>query len=389
MKMVAVVPARGGSKGIPGKNIRPFCGKPLIYWVCKAAQDCHAIAQVYVSTDCEATSATARGLGLSKLHVIERAPETATDTASTESVLLDFAERVDFTHLALLQATSPLLTTEDLAKGCARLAAGRCDSVFSAVRQKRFRWSVDAKGLSHPDNYDPMRRPRRQEQAGFLVENGAFYITSRECLLQTGCRMSGRIEAIETPEDTYFELDDLFDWTIMEGLMRRREQLLRGDLQSRLRALHLVASDVDGCLTDSGMYYTETGDEIKKFNTRDGLGFHMLKEAGCKVAIITQENTELMRRRAAKMQVPELHQGILNKVAQMESMLEAHCLNWCDVAYLGDDLGDLELLRRVGVSACPADAIREVREVSDLVLSSIGGAGAFREFAEIILSARG
>ncbi len=389
MKTVAVVPARGGSKGIPGKNIRSFCGKPLIYWVCKAAQACDAIAEVYVSTDCESTAATARGLGLSKVHVIGRAPNTATDTASTESVLLDFAGRVDFTHLALLQATSPLLTADDLAKGCARLAAGPCDSVFSAVRQKRFRWSVDAEGLAHPDNYDPLHRPRRQEQEGFLVENGAFYITSRERLLETGCRMSGRIEAIEMPEDTYFELDDLFDWTIMEGLMRRREQVLRGDLPSRLRALRLVASDVDGCLTDSGMYYTETGDEIKKFNTRDGLGFRLLKEAGCKVAIITQENTELMRRRAAKMQVPELHQGILNKVAQMESMLEAHQIDWADVGYLGDDLGDLELLRRVGVSACPSDAIREVREVADIVLSSAGGTGAFREFAEIILSARG
>ncbi|MFM1920198.1 MAG: acylneuraminate cytidylyltransferase [Candidatus Hydrogenedentota bacterium] len=388
MRLVAVVPARGGSKGIPGKNIRPFCGKPLLYWVCKAAEDCAAIDAVYVSTDSEEIAAAARGLGLSKLRVIERDSGTATDSASTESVLLDFADRVDFTHLALLQATSPLLQSSELDEACARIAAGACDSVFSAVRQKRFRWTIDSSGKAIPENYDPLRRPRRQEHEGFLVENGAFYVTSRARLLESGCRMSGRIEVVEMPEDAYFELDDLFDWTIMEGLMRRREQLRRGDLAARIRGLRLVASDVDGCLTDSGMYYTEQGDEIKKFNTRDGLGFRFLKEAGLGVAIITQENTDLMRRRAEKMQVPELHQGIFDKPACMAGMLRSHGLDWAQVGYLGDDRGDLELLRRAGVSACPADAVREVREVCDIVLQSPGGAGAFREFAELILSCR-
>lgn len=388
MKLVAIVPARGGSKGIPGKNVRPFCGKPLLYWVCRAAQDCAAIEAVYVSTDSEDIAAVARGLGLDKVRVIAREPETATDTASTESVLLDFAGRVEFTHLALLQATSPLLASAELDAAVARLAAGGCDSVFSAVRQKRFRWTVDATGAAQPDNYNPATRPRRQEHDGFLVENGAFYITSRERLLASGCRMSGRMEAVEMPEETYFELDDLTDWIIMEGLMRRREQIKRGGLRERLRAIRLVASDVDGCLTDSGMYYGEQGDEIKKFHTRDGLGFRLLREAGYQLAIITQEHTALMRRRAAKMGVVELHQAATDKVAVMEELLQRLGLDWSQAAYLGDDRGDLALLARVGVSACPADAIAEARDTVDMVLNTRGGEGAFREFAEQILLAR-
>jgi len=388
MKMVALIPARGGSKGIPGKNVRPFCGKPLLYWVCRAAEECDGIAETYVATDDEAIASAARALGLSKLRVIERDPSTATDAASTESALLDFAGRVDFTHLALLQATSPLLTGEDLDRGCAALSAGNNDSVFSAVRQKRFRWSLSEDGSAMPDNYDPRNRPRRQDAEGFLVENGAFYMTSREGLLASRCRMSGRTVAVEMPEDTYFELDDLFDWTIMEGLMQRRRQVQRGDWRERLPGLRLVASDVDGCLTDSGMYYAEQGDELKKFSTRDGMGFRLLQEAGFDTAIITLEQTELMTRRARKLKIEELHQGAEDKVGVMHDILSGKDYGLEHVAYMGDDLGDLELLKRVGVSACPSDAMPAVREAVDLVLETPGGSGAFREFAELILASR-
>ncbi len=388
MSIVAIVPARGGSKGIPGKNVRLFCGRPLLYWVCRAAQDCSAIDAVYVSTDSEEIATVARGLGLDKVRVIDRAPDTATDTASTESVLLDFAQRVDFSHLVLLQATSPLLTSTELEEGLSRIASGSCDSVFSAVRQKRFRWTVDTSGAARAENYDPLTRPRRQEHDGFLVENGAFYITSRARLIDSRCRMSGRIEVVEMAEETYFELDDLTDWTIMEGLMRRREQVRHGSLEMRMRRIRLVATDVDGCLTDSGMYYTEHGDELKKFSTRDGLGFRLLREAGYHLAIITLENTELMKRRAAKLRVEELHQGAEDKVSVMAEILQRLGLDWSEAAYLGDDRGDLALLARVGVSACPADAIAEARETVDLVTTVPGGAGAFREFAECILGVR-
>jgi N-acylneuraminate cytidylyltransferase len=388
MSTVALIPARGGSKGIPGKNVRPFCGQPLIYWVCKAAQDCAVIDAVYVSTDDEEIASVARGLGLSKVQVIERDPATATDQASTESVMLDFAERVSFDRIVLLQATSPLLHRVDLDAGMARLNAGDCDSVLSVVRQTRFRWQPQSDGTATPANYDPQRRPRRQEAEGFLVENGAFYATTRERLLADGCRIGGRIAAVEMPEDTYFELDDAFDWTIAEGLMRRRMQVAKGSLEDRVRGLRLVGTDVDGCLTDSGMYYGEAGDELKKFSTRDGMGFELLRKAGYELAIITRENTKLVARRAAKLKVGELHQGAEHKVSVMEDLLSRQGLAWHQAAFLGDDIGDLGVLERVGLSACPSDALPEVRAVCDLIVPLKGGEGAFRWLAEYILSRR-
>lgn len=387
VSLVALVPARGGSKGIPNKNIRSFCSQPLLYWVCKAAQDCAAVDAIYVSTDSAEIAEVARGLGLSKLHVVERAPETATDTASTESAMLDFCGRVQFDHVALLQATSPLLTATELQQGCERVLSGVCDSVLSVVRQKRFHWSLAATGVATPLNYDPAARPRRQDHEGTLVENGAFYITSRAGLLESGCRLNGRMGVVEMPEESYFEIDEASDWAIAEGLLRARMQQPDA-LREKMQRIRLVASDVDGCLTDSGMYYSESGDELKKFNTRDGLAFRRLREAGLHTAILTLENTMLMRRRATKIGVEDLYQGCSDKVAAMQELLDRHGVAWEEVAYLGDDLGDLELLKRVGLSACPADAMPAIREVALLRVGRRGGEGAFRDLADAILAAR-
>lgn len=388
VKLVALVPARGGSKGIPGKNIRLLCGKPLLYWVCAAAEACGDIAETYVSTDDPAIAEVARGLGLSKVRVIDRYPATATDTASTESVLIDFAGRVDFTHLALLQATSPLLGADALQQGCAMVVRGDFDSVLSGVRQKRFRWREEKDGAATPENYDPRTRPRRQEFPGDLVENGAFYVMTRALLDRDRCRLGGRIGVVEMEEASYTELDDLTDWTIVEALLSARLRAARGPVAERLRNIRFVCTDVDGCLTDAGMYYGNSGEELKRFSTRDGKGFELLREAGYLTGVITTERTILMERRAAKLQIDEVHQGARDKVAVMEEILARRGLRWEEVAFLGDDVGDLEVLRRVGLSAAPADAMAEVRGVVDLLLDVSGGAGAFRALSRVLLDER-
>lgn len=384
---VALVPARGGSKGIPRKNIRDFAGKPLLYWVCLAAEQCPAIEATFVATDDPEIASVARAMGLSKVRVIERAAATATDAASTESVMLDFAQRVDFQQIALLQATSPFLQGDDLVRGFARLGHG-CDSVLSVVRQKRFVWRETEAGTGLPRNYDPQARPRRQDFDGFLVENGAFYLTSREVLLAKQCRLGDAVALIEMDEETYFELDDEVDWRIMEGLFYRRQRRALGDLEARLRKIRLVATDVDGCLTDSGMYYGEAGEEFKKFNTRDGKAFELLRAAGLLTGIVTAESSPSVTRRAAKLRADVVHLGATDKVAVMQEVISQKGLSWEEVAYLGDDLGDLALLERVGVAVCPADAVDNVRTVCDRTLASLGGRGAYREFAEWLLAAR-
>ena len=218
---VVFLPVRGGSKSIPLKNIRSFCGQPLVYWTAKAASDCAAVGKVFVATDSERIRTVVEALDLPKVAVIARGSDTATDTASTESAMMEFAKAHDARHIILVQATSPLLTAGDLAGGIAKYEAGGYDSLLSVVRQKRFVWQ-ETEGAASPVNYDPKHRSRRQEMSGYLVENGAFYITHRDLLLETGCRISGRIGVYEMPEATYFEIDEPSDWSIMEGLKRKQ-----------------------------------------------------------------------------------------------------------------------------------------------------------------------
>jgi len=388
MKYVAFVPARGNSKSITKKNIRPMCGRPLLYWVCKAAQECKYIEAVYVATNDTEIRDVAVHLGLSKLRVVDRDPETSADFATTESAMLDFAGRVEFEYILLVQATSPLLTAKHLDRAFEIYESGTCDSVISVTRQKRFIWHEQPDRTVVPGNYDPRSRPFRQEQDGFLVENGAFYLTSRERLIKHRCRISGRTKCIEMEPDTYFEIDEPEDWQVVENMLRIRLQKDRNGFAERCSKIRLVVTDVDGVLTDSGMYYTESADEIKKFNTRDGAAFRLLREAGILTGILTGENTQLVYRRAAKLHVDEIRQGATDKVQVMNEILARRNIEWHEVAYLGDDESDYELLKRVGVSAAPADAVPTVRDLAILNLENEGGEGALRELADAILAYR-
>jgi 3-deoxy-D-manno-octulosonate 8-phosphate phosphatase (KDO 8-P phosphatase) len=155
-----------------------------------------------------------------------------------------------------------------------------------------------------------------------------------------------------------------------------------------LRQIRLFATDVDGVLTDAGMYYSENGDEWKKFNTRDGMGLKLLQKAGLITAIVTQERTKLVARRAEKLALPELHQGIMDKLPVIRSMAERYGLTLRQVAYIGDDINDLEALGAVGFSASPADGMPVVRAAVDYVCEKKGGEGAVRELVDMILEAQ-
>ena len=159
-------------------------------------------------------------------------------------------------------------------------------------------------------------------------------------------------------------------------------------LRSRLQRIRIVATDVDGVLTDAGMYYSESGDEWKKFNTRDGMGIKLLQKAGFVTAIVTQERTKLVARRAEKLAIPELHQGVMDKLAVLREMVARHGLSLSQVAYIGDDVNDLEALQAVGFSATPADGMPVIRAAVDYVCKKKGGEGCVREIAEMLLHAQ-
>ena len=355
----------------------------MIYWVLDAAVGSRDIDKIYVSTDCVHIYKAVQQYNNTKVATVYRSPQTATDTASTESAMLEFALSHEFEFMLLIQTTSPLLKTGYLDKGISLIKQG-FDSVLSVTRQKRFIWDEIAEAEVVPRNYDPLLRPLRQDFDGFLVENGAFYITSREALLQTGSRLSGKIGMVELPEETYYEVDEPADWDVVEHFLKK-EQINRQPDFSKIKA---VFTDCDGVLTDAGMYYSETGDELKKFNTRDGMGFELLRSKGIITGIISGEDTTLLRRRAEKLRVDEIHLGVKDKLAVLTGIVSKYGLDFSNIAYIGDDLNDIAVLERVGMPCCVADAVDEVRHVSRFITNVKGGYGAFREVADLVCQAK-
>ena len=379
---VAFIPVRGGSKSIPLKNIREIAGKPLVYWTAKAADECKGIDRVYVATDSDTIKVIVEGFHLRKVSVIGRGSDTASDTASTESAMLEFAQNYEFDNIILIQATSPLLTAEDLTGGLDTFNGPATDSVLSVVRQKRFQWNRDEEGFVKAANYDVFHRPRRQEFDGFLIENGAFYITSRKALLQSKSRLSGNIRAYEMDESTYFEVDEPEDWMIIEK-----------QLESRIKKEHTVLpeikmflSDCDGCLTDGGMYYSENGDELKKFNTLDGMGMQLLREKGVLTGVITSEKRELNRRRSRKLHLDIFEEGVKDKLDVVEKLCKKYNVDLQNVAYIGDDINDLAVIKAVGFGCSVANGMKEVKDTARYVTHKPGGQGAVREVIDILLN---
>ncbi len=404
---VAFIPVRGGSKSIPLKNIKEIHGRPLVYWTVAAACDCGAIDKVFVATDspeirrCVETFCTEDPDRFSKVKVIDRSEQTATDTATTESAMMEFARKHRFDNIVLIQATSPLLTGADLDNGFNAFNTSGTDSVLSVVPQKRFIWEIDNDGNAAATNYDVFRRPRRQEFEEYYVENGAFYITSRKDLLATGNRLSGNIRISLMSEDTYYEIDEPSDWTVTEALMAKRDSIAENDgsedaktdegssqTQESSKGIKykMFLTDCDGCMTDAGMYYSERGDELKKFNTRDGVAFRLLRENGIITGVITGEDVALNKRRCEKLKIDVLAQGCMDKVSCINRLCATYKIKPEEVVYIGDDLADKDAVEFAGLGCCPADACASVREVADYITKAKGGEGVIREVAELILT---
>lgn len=379
---IAFIPVRCGSKSIPFKNIKDFCSKPLVYWNLEALQNSTNIDKIFVATDCEEIKSVVKSFGFSKVKVYDRESQNANDTASTESVMLEFINKNNFNDndlFFLVQATSPLTQTKDFDEALEILKTNNVDSLLTCVRTKRFYW--DEEGT--PYNYDYKNRPRRQDFNGMMMENGAFYINSIANIKKDKNRLSGNVAIYEMEEFTAVEIDEEDDWIIAEKLMYKHI------LSKRSKpTIKLFLSDVDGTLTDAGMYYGENGEELKKFNTHDGKGFELLRKAGIKTGIITSENTKIVANRAKKLKVDYLYQGLEHKgkldiakeICQKENIL-LH-----EVAYIGDDINCKELLLSVGIAACPANAVEEIKNIPNIIkLLKSGGDGAVREFTRYLL----
>ncbi|SEA89097.1 N-acylneuraminate cytidylyltransferase [Flavobacterium gillisiae] len=379
MKKIGLIPLRKNSKGIPGKNKKKMLGRPLFSWVLTEAAFSD-LDEVFVFTDdTEIISYIEKEYYWnSKIKVLLRSDENATDTASTESVLLEFAKQVDtdFDVLCLLQATSPMTTRHNINAVLNKIEKESFDSALTVVKTHRFTWNTDGT----PQNYDVFNRPRRQDFVGLLVENGAVYATTNAAFLKSKNRVSGSIALVEMEEASYTEIDNNADWEIVEKLLASRLQKNKSH-----QKIDYLVLDVDGVFTDGCVYYGAEGELMKKFDMRDGMGLEILRQYQVEVVIMTSENSELVEQRMKKLQIDNCFLGVKDKYAFLTQFLNHRKASFAQVAYVGDDVNDLANICSVGWSFCPANGTEIVKRHADYVLTNASAEGAIREVCEIIV----
>ena len=376
----AIIPARGGSKGIPGKNLRRVGGRSLIARAVETARGAAGIRRVYVSTDDAAIAAAAREAGA---EVIERPAEIAGDTASSEAALLHALDRLEERGalpdlLCFVQCTSPLTASEDIAGALERFLREGADSLLSAGRTHGFLWRQGGDGQALGVNHDPAFRPRRQDREPEYLESGAFYLLRVAGFRQARHRFFGRVLLHEMPPERIWEIDEPADLAVAEALLAAGAGA--GALPARPAGLVL---DFDGVMTDNLALVDETGRESVRVNRSDGLGLERLRASGLPILVLSKEKNPVVTARARKLKL-EVLQGIDAKLPALRDWAAAKGLALADLVYVGNDDNDVECLAAVGCGVAVADAYPAARAAARLVLQRAGGQGAVREVCDLL-----
>ena len=381
MKAVSLIPARGGSKGIPRKNIKNLNGKPLISYVINSSLMSKYIEETYVSTEDEEIAGISKDFGA---KIINRPSNLATDSASSEEVLLHFAEKIDFDVLVFLQCTSPLTKEVDIDGALDLFFTKKYDSVLSVCQDNGgflcggFLW--DESGKSY--NYDYKNRPRRQDMKKLYRENGAIYVIDRENLLKSKSRLTGKIGLYEMPRERSFEIDEPEDFELLNKIY---SQINMHDYSTEdIANLKLIIFDIDGVFTDGSVYLNKNGDELLKFSRLDGMGIELLLKDGFDIAIISTEDSEITKKRMGKLNITDYYLGVKNKLEIYNKLKKKYNVSDTEVCFCGDDVSDLEVLKKVGFSCCPCNAQPTVKKVCKYNSSFEGGRGFVRDISNII-----
>ena len=379
MKKIGFIPLRKNSKGIPNKNKRKMVGRPLFTWVLGEAIFSD-LDIVYVYTDdSEIIDFINKEYHWTpKVKALLRSDDSATDTASTEFAMLEFTEKINYNFdvFCLLQATSPFTKKDDINACLEKLNHG-FDSALTVVNTHRFLWNENGTAI----NYDPQKRPRRQDFEGLLVENGSVYATTKQALQKHKNRIGEKVAVVKMPEDTLMEIDSETDWIAVETLLIERQKRAKASK----KITHIVL-DVDGVFTDGTITYTKDGEHTKGFDMRDGMGLEILRQFNIEVMIMTSENSELVAKRMQKLKINHVFLGVKDKYSLLQHVLKEQNISLNNVAYLGDDVNDLTNICSVGWSLTPNNATDVVKQHADIVLSKNSGAGAIREACQFIFN---
>lgn len=376
---IAIIPARGGSKGVSRKNLRTVGDRSLIEIAVHTYLRAQVFHDVFVSTDDDEIASVASDAGARVLH---RSIESASDAASSESVLLealiDGHLAAKYEILAFGQCTSPFVRIEDLIAALDRVESGQADVCFSACRSHDFLWSGESRNVSAV-GHDPSRRLRRQDMSPQWRETGAFYVMKIDGLLQAKSRFFGRISVAEVEPRFAIDIDDERDLEAANSLLGEWENWVHQ--RPTLSDVEAVVFDFDGVQTNDRVMVSDQGIEMVAVNRRDGLGFTMLRQAGIRTLILSTEANPVVSHRARKVQV---------EVIQSSKDKRYDLLDWCQrnkidpkkVAFVGNELNDLAAMSVVGWPIAVADSHPKVLDLARSVTRLSGGQGVVREVAE-------
>ena len=373
--VVAVIPARGGSKGVSGKNLASVGGVPLVARAVHAARAARLVQRVVVSTDDPLIAEIARDAGA---EIVSRPPGLSGDTASSESAVLHALDVLDIKAAValLIQCTSPFLTSADIDAVALPVLAGDADSAFTAARTHGFLWRPDGTGVNHAVS----PRMRRQDRPVELLETGGAYAMRLETLRQTGHRFSGRVLPVEVDPARTLEIDDPADL--------ERARLLAAHFDSHpdltVADVDAVVLDFDGTLTDDRVSVDQDGRETVTVHRGDGLGIAALRRAGIDVVILSSERNPVVAARARKLKIPALT-GIEHKGEALTQWCAEQGHDLKRTAFVGNDVNDLPCFDIVGWPIAVADAHHSVRARARIVTTARGGHGAVREVASQLL----
>jgi len=384
MKVCAIIPARGGSKGIPRKNLCLVAGKPLIAHTVECAAAARSIERVVVSTDDAEVAGIANACGG---QVVWRPSEISGDRSPSEAALLHALHQLRETEayepdlLVFLQCTSPLTLSEDIDGAVAVLLRENADSVVSVAPFHHFLWLHDANGEAAGINHDKrVRLPRQLCQPQYL-ETGAVYVMRAEGFLRARHRFFGKTGLYVMPGERCLEIDEPVDLEVAEVLAGRQgRERGAGLMPDPVAALVL---DFDGVFTDNRVVVDQDGREAVACDRRDGWGLAELRRAGVPMLVLSTETNPVVRSRCEKLGIPCMH-GVQDKLAALHDWCRRQGLDLSGVIYIGNDVNDVACMRAVGCAVAVADAEPEAKAVAKVVLSAAGGHGAIRQLADLI-----
>ncbi|AIS00156.1 N-acylneuraminate cytidylyltransferase [Streptomyces glaucescens] len=390
-RVLAVIPARGGSKGVPAKNLAPVGGIPLVARAVRACRAGRLVTDVVVSTDDQAIAAAARAAGA---EVVLRPADLAGDTATSEAAVLHAMDTHEALHGApvdvvlLVQCTSPFLTREDVDGVAAAVVENGADTAVTVAPFHGFVWrDGDGTGAredgGHGVNHDKSHRPRRQDRPQDLLETGAAYAMDAPGFRKHQHRFFGRTELVRTDPARVLEIDDPHDLARARALAPLLDAERPGALPTAAD-IDAVVLDFDGTQTDDRVLIDSDGREFVSVHRGDGLGIAALRKAGLELLILSTEQNPVVAARARKLRLPVLH-GIDRKDLALKQWCEEQGIAPERVLYVGNDVNDLGCFSLVGWPVAVASAHDVVRGAARAVTTLPGGDGAIREIAGWIL----